>query len=57
MYGTAAGNRCEEYARIWLSDRALDRGAQRLTSALNSFCQSSNSPPCGFLNGVMKSEP
>ena len=39
-----------------MGDRALDRGSL-FTWALNSFCQSSNSPPCGFLNGVMKSEP
>ncbi len=37
-----------------MSDRALDPGAGLFTWALNSFCQSSDSPPCGFLNGVMK---
>ena len=40
-----------------MGNRALDRARSLFTWALNPFCQSSNSPPCGFLNGVMKSEP
>ena len=39
-----------------MSDRALNWGAQPIYLGMNSL-QSSNSPPCGFLNGVMKPEP
>ena len=39
-----------------MSDRALNWGARPIHLGIEFLCESSNSPPCGFLNGVMKPE-
>ena len=40
-----------------MSDRALDRRTQLVYLDIEFLLPIEQFPPCGFLNGVMKSEP